>query len=555
MTSAVPARGRNPSRSHAAFALHHARAMRSLVVACALFAPLLAHAQGTGTGTGTGSMGAGSCTGQIAGTVGLAVPQSDGSFLSVPTGTVPYVFGQAECECSKDAPNTNPNINLEIRLTQALPLGSSGHVEVWVGSSDCSSYTTRTTTNQTRCQQLTGASNRIDQFTSGGGSGLIHFSIPADLLASPNMSICDPAQNANASNSIFVFVVTNDPTMPAGTCTLNLTEQNQGPVAPTGAAGSGGDSAVTLTWTPPQPGSFVPKFFQILCSDDCGNPIKSSPNKAAYSVCENGMLQRRDLVSGGSAVGTGGTDGGVTTTPDLGARVIPPAAPGSDDTFTGVEPIHGNAASPISGCNPDMGVGTGDGGTNPWDTDTNPLSTLDPAYVCSDQLNSSSSTQRIDGLQNGQTYHFVVLGIDQFGNASPSNLVTAQPQPTEDLYRRYRDAGGGAGHCFIATAAFGSYENRWVQVLRDFRDVELLPHAWGRSFVEWYYAHSPPAADWIAAHGWARALVRLVLAPVIAFAWLWLHTSPWLKALLFMSLIAYALRRRLAAALRRGTPA
>ena len=120
------------------------------------------------------------------------------------------------------------------------------------------------------------------------------------------------------------------------------------------------------------------------------------------------------------------------------------------------------------------------------------------------------------------------------------------PQPTEDLWRRYRDAGGGAGGCFIATAAFGSYENRWVWVLRDFRDQVLLEHGVGRAFVEWYYAHlaagratgSPRTAG-------PAPLTRIALVPVIAGAWFWLYVPPWQKALLLTLLVAFALRKRI----------
>ena len=67
----------------------------------------------------------------------------------------------------------------------------------------------------------------------------------------------------------------------------------------------------------------------------------------------------------------------------------------------------------------------------------------------------------------------------------------------------------------VTTAAWGSYENRWVRVLRQFRDVVLLPTHAGSRFVDWYYAHSPGPAAYIAVHPWARQLTRLALWPVI----------------------------------------
>ena len=43
------------------------------------------------------------------------------------------------------------------------------------------------------------------------------------------------------------------------------------------------------------------------------------------------------------------------------------------------------------------------------------------------------------------------------------------------------------GSCFIATAAFGSRQERNVRVLREFRDRRLLTSKTGRAFVRWYY--------------------------------------------------------------------
>src|SRR5262249_12350785 len=81
------------------------------------------------------------------------------------------------------------------------------------------------------------------------------------------------------------------------------------------------------------------------------------------------------------------------------------------------------------------------------------------------------------------------------------------------------------------TAVYGDYDHPYVHVLRTFRDGTLAHFGWGRSFIAWYYAHSPPWADWLRAHAWARIVAQVVLAPVVAMCWLWNTFGLWLAVL------------------------
>jgi len=72
--------------------------------------------------------------------------------------------------------------------------------------------------------------------------------------------------------------------------------------------------------------------------------------------------------------------------------------------------------------------------------------------------------------------------------------------------------------CFIATAAYGSAWERHVLTLREFRDRFLLPNRPGRWFVETYYRFSPPLARAIEGHEVAKAVVRVLLTPVVIVA-------------------------------------
>lgn len=159
---------------------------------------------------------------------------------------------------------------------------------------------------------------------------------------------------------------------------------------------------------------------------------------------------------------------------------------------------------------------------------------------------------RITDLQNGVTYYATVRSVDWVGNESDfprdddGNIVVTSTMPVTTV--TMAELAGEEGGCFIATAAYGSYQAPHVRVLREFRDEILLESGIGRSFVDAYYAASPRAATWLAEHDGLRALVRVVLLPVTALAWLALHPAagvPALLLLLGLTGTAVALRLRM----------
>jgi hypothetical protein len=71
--------------------------------------------------------------------------------------------------------------------------------------------------------------------------------------------------------------------------------------------------------------------------------------------------------------------------------------------------------------------------------------------------------------------------------------------------------------CFIATAVYGTDTAEEINLLREFRDVVLLPGRLGAEFVSLYYEISPPVAEVIWQHDFLRTAVRAgFIDPVVA---------------------------------------
>jgi len=100
-----------------------------------------------------------------------------------------------------------------------------------------------------------------------------------------------------------------------------------------------------------------------------------------------------------------------------------------------------------------------------------------------------------DGIANG-------IILDPSGPVLPSN----PPPPL---------GGGGGGGCFIATASYGTPMAEEVKSLCKFRDDILLKSPFGREFVRFYYAVSPPIADFIRNKPGLKAMVREALKPLV----------------------------------------
>ena len=96
-----------------------------------------------------------------------------------------------------------------------------------------------------------------------------------------------------------------------------------------------------------------------------------------------------------------------------------------------------------------------------------------------------------------------------FGNLNAASTIFTMPGADVTVTANFEVVPGGGLACFIATAAYGSPTAAQLDVLREFRDVVLLPSSLGAELVSLYYKISPPIAEVISRNDFLRTAVKV----------------------------------------------
>lgn len=119
----------------------------------------------------------------------------------------------------------------------------------------------------------------------------------------------------------------------------------------------------------------------------------------------------------------------------------------------------------------------------------------------------------LSGLSDNITYYFAVSSYDYSGNESGKS--DEESKKSEEIKTLLSDSETFEGGCFIATAAFGSYDHPAVKVFRAFRDIYLSNNSLGKKLINLYYHYGPAAAKKVGNYPPLRIIAIAVLFPLL----------------------------------------
>ncbi len=94
-----------------------------------------------------------------------------------------------------------------------------------------------------------------------------------------------------------------------------------------------------------------------------------------------------------------------------------------------------------------------------------PSADLDARFACGETVSDFEAGMRLETLggaplDNGRAYAAAVAATDRFGNVGPLSAVACEvPEPTNEFWEGYQDAGGGGGGGYCSTSAPGLWRH------------------------------------------------------------------------------------------------
>ena len=427
----------------------------------------------------------------------LALPSGENSTtfdLTTNPELVEDYFNLARCQCAESLPTVGATYwYFEVEMT-AEDISIVDEADLMVGTAcDNDDPTVR------NCELI---ESQIDVGSLTGGPNARR-QIPVDALMFPNAecTVEEPDSNVwmlfddGADDIIDDFSVLAD--------FDKISADAQPPPAPFDLKAEGAESAVVVSWAANVDDV---EYFYVLCADADGQEVFESPQ--APREYDTSMTLCGLPTVGGS-------------------------------------PPTGDAGVPDAGMSPDAGMGP-DAGTGPDASTGNGdvLSGMEESFICG-RVPASSTSLRVEGLDNGNEYQFAVIAVDEARNPTYVRIPgTAQPQPADDFWEHYGDEGGQAeGGVCLVTSTFG--EGGPTQTLRDFRDGTLASFWLGRVFIDSYYEYIAPLGAYADRYVAARIVAAVILAPCVVLAGFWEYTGPFAKLLVLCLFLCWRRRRQL----------
>ncbi len=422
----------------------------------------------------------------------LDLPQqeSDGSVSYEPAQgpeAPEQFFNAANCECAAANPGNEPAL-WNFGLRTVIEGSSSADyppqtVQVWVGD-DCD---TRTPSERDlQCEKVSELS--VDDVAQNET-----FAFNTSDFMYPNAETCETSANSTGGQSTIYFAIDQDDNSEfdmGGVFSIPFMFDAAPPLVPPDLAVRGGEGRVIVSWGTERNADI--DGAQLLCATMDGTPATNSDLEPMYQIPE----RRCDLE---------------TKTP------ITSAVSRSED-------------------GPDAGTPL----MTPEFVEDSGLFGLDEAFLCG-EIGPGQNEVSAGGLENGTTYRIVLVLVDKARNARVIDLGQATPQPVDDFWENYYEAGGKAdqGVC-LATATYGD-DHFFTNLLRDFRDEVLAPLAPGRAITNAYYDYVAPLGVYVERSLALRLAVGIALLPAVALAAFLL--LPWPLQLALAALLLWRLRR------------